>query len=832
MRASHKWLLELSGVDASPQEVADKLTSVGLEVEAIEPKGLGLDKVVVGEVRGLRPHPERDKLRLVTIFDGTEEIEVVCGASNVPDAGGKIIFAQLGAVLPGNFVISERKLGGVMSCGMICSETELELGTDSDGIFVFGDDAAAPGTPVAEALDLVDHIFEIGLTPNRPDCLGHIGIAREVALLFGKSFAAPVPAAPELLLGAADELVPEHPARIELADHWAEGESAPASFDGQGLGPIAVDIVDAERCPRYGAAIVLGVAVRPSPFWLRYRLFCLDVRPISNVVDATNLVLLERGHPIHGFDLGKVRGRKISVRAATSGETMATLDSVERSFTDDDLLICDGEGPVAIAGVMGGAESEISEATSHVLIECAYFDPRSIRRTSRRVGLHTDASHRFERGVDPNAIPAVLARSATLIAELAGGVVVGHGLDVVAKAIAPLTVHIRHARIERVLGLAIEADITERVLAGLGCAVEATSDGFDVVVPTWRPDISREEDLIEEVARIHGYEHIPVVVPHVRPSSEGTARHILFERSLREVSAGAGLNEAVTYAFVAPSDHEAASASRHAVPMANPLSEERSVLRTSLLPGLAQAAGRAQRHQARHVELFELGRTFHPAEGALPLERRWLAILLLGSRDRWVGDTQAYDFFDAKGRLDAIVGRMVGAAIETELDAGLDERAPFLHPRRRALVRAAGVDLGVLGELHPATAEALGLEGRPVFAQISIGSLLEAADVVGVRQARLLPRFPAVTRDIAMEVADEHLAATISAALADAADGLVEKIDLFDLYRGDQVSDGHRSLAFRVTYRDPESTLTDKRVDKAHARLAKAAKAQFAATIR
>ncbi|MFW6087654.1 MAG: phenylalanine--tRNA ligase subunit beta, partial [Myxococcota bacterium] len=403
MRASYNWLRELTGVDASPDEVAERLTGAGVAVDAVERHGEGLDRVVVAEVRGRRPHPNRDKLSLVTVFDGEGEHEVVCGAPNVPEAGGRVLFARLGAKLPAGPTIEERKIGGVISRGMICSEAELHIGADTEGIHVVPEgEAGTPGQPIADALGLRDAVLELDLTPNRPDCLGHVGLAREVALLFG---------------GALD--LPEGPA-LELL---------PEAVRPGGAGEVRVDIEDPDRCPRYGAALVTGVRVAPSPFAVRYRLHLLGVRALSNLVDATNLILLEWGHPIHGFDLARVRGRRIVVRAARAGERMATLDGVERTFVEDDLLICDGEGPVAVAGVMGGQSSEIGGGTTDVLIECAYFEPRSVRRTARRLGMHTDASHRFERGVDPNGVPRVLARSAGLLARMGGGTAFGAAVD-------------------------------------------------------------------------------------------------------------------------------------------------------------------------------------------------------------------------------------------------------------------------------------------------------------------------------------------------------------------------------------------------------------------
>ena len=572
----------------------------------------------------------------------------------------------------------------------------------------------------------------------------------------------------------------------------------------------------------------------PSPLWVRYRLHCLGIRAISNLVDATNLVLMERGHPIHGFDLDKVRGRKIVVRAAADGERMATLDDVERTLTADDLLICDGEGPVAVAGVMGGADSEMGEGTRDVLIECAYFDPRSVRRTSRRLGLHTEASHRFERGVDPSAVRAVLARAATLLAELGGGAVVPDGLDVVARSIEAPSVVLCHARMARLLGVEVPPAFTRRVLEGIGCEVlDDAAAAIEVRVPSHRPDLAMEADLIEEVARIYGYDRVPTAVPRVRPSKDGTPVSIRFDRRLREAAAaGAGLTEAITYAFVAPGALEAARVSTQAVPLHNPLSEERSVMRTSLLPGLLEAAAVTRRREPVSVQLFELGTVFAPGDGALPIERPMFAWLLAGPRPGWIGTDGALDFYDGKGRLEGTLRALGAFTPELRLDPAIEQLAPFLHPRRAARIALGGRDLGVLGEVHPDVCGALGLDARAVYGELDVAGLEAATRALGVAQARALPRYPAAVRDIAMVVREGHAVGEIMDALRDAGGALVERIELFDRYQGEHVPDGHVSLAFHVVYRDPQATLTDKRVDAAHAKLGATAEARFEARLR
>lgn len=826
MLASFRWLKELCPVDVEAAEIAHRLTQAGLEIEAVVPKGEGLDGIVVAEVRASRSHPDRDKLSLVTVFDGEVEREVVCGASNVPEPGGRVLFARPGSVLPNGTEIRPRKVGGIESAGMICSEVELDIGADADGIFVVEPtDAAKPGEPISEALQLRDTIFDIGLTPNRPDCLGHVGIAREMALLLGKPWLTPALQAPAKVFAPGEAFASGEPTK-ELRPLWS-GESLEAPSPS--LSPVSVRIEDAERCPRYGAALVHGVKVGPSPFWLRYRLHNLGLRALSNVVDVTNLVLLEWGHPIHGFDLRHLRGSRVVVRLASEGERMATLDGIERTFTSDDLLICDAEGPVAVAGVMGGADSEIRPDTSDVLIECAYFDPRSVRRTSRRLGLHTDSSHRFERGVDPQAVPRVLARAASLIADLGGGRAADTAIDRVAKPFVPNSIHFRPSRASRLLGTAVDLESSRELLQAVGCEMDSVdADTLTARAPSWRPDLLREVDLIEEVARVRGYDQIETAVPKVHPSVAGTAPFLRFTSRLRSAAAEAGLFEAVNFGFVSREDLRKARVSERAVPLANPLSEERSVMRTSLLPGLMAAVVHAQRRGAGEIALFELARTFHPSAEALPIEKTVLSIVLAGERRGWIGGDRPFDFYDGKGLLEAVLDR---ASIgRPELSLCADQ--PFLHPKRAAVVELAEHKVGYVGELHPDVSDELGLSGRAIYAELDVATLFEAAAAIGAPKAKELPKFPSIARDIAMLVSEDIAAGDIAQSLSEASDGLAESVRLFDLYRGDQVPEGQRSLAFRITYRDPEGTLTDKRVDKVHEKLGKLVRERFQASIR
>jgi phenylalanyl-tRNA synthetase beta chain len=596
---------------------------------------------------------------------------------------------------------------------------------------------------------------------------------------------------------------------------------------------VRVDIADGARCPRYGAGLAHGVTIGPSPFWLRHRLHVLGLRAINNVVDITNYELLLWGHPIHAFDYERVRGSRIDVRLARAAERLRTLDGVERELSEDDLLICDGEGPVALAGVMGGEGSGIDEGTRRVLIECAYFDPRSVRRTSKRTGLHTDSSHRFERGVDPEDVRAVLAHTVSLIAELTGATAVASGLDVVAQPLPARSIRLRSARVAALLGAAVPAERASRWLAAIGCSAVADGQGFQVTAPSHRPDITREIDLIEELARLTGYDALPSDLPRIAPSAEGTPALLAFQRRAREAAAAAGLDEAINYAFLAPGELAAARAPGPALAIVNPLSEERSVLRTSLLPGLCASLRQAQHQQLDRFAQFELARVFRPRAGhALPDEVLQLGLLFWGERGAWYAEGERFDFYDAKAAVCAIVRTLCGGLPQTVIDPEIAASATDLHPKRSARIALRGQPLGALGELHPDVVEALGLGGRPVWAVLDVAALFAAAQAQGAAAVAPLPRFPAATRDIAVVVGEALAAGEVAGVLQQASGDLAEAVTLFDIYRGEPVPAGHKSLAFHIAYRDPEHTLTDRRVDEVHARVVRAAEQRFGASVR
>ena len=817
MKASYRWLRALiPRLEAAPAEIANRLTHAGLEVEGMHAYGAGLEPLVVAAVRQVEQHPSRSGLKLVTVDrGGGHEQRLVCGASNVPGSGGLVVLAPLGTHLAARgLTIGAREIAGVKSEGMLCSEGEMGLlapgsGVD-DGILVLPEGTAQPGTPFLRAVPAAsDTIFEIGVTPNRPDALGHVGIARDLAAVSGLPFAFPEPEAPTRILQGT-------------VDAYAK-----------------VTVEDFDRCPHYGAAVVVDVKIAPSPPWLRYRLSSLGVRPISNVVDITNLVLFEFGHPIHAFDLDRLRGHSIVVRRARAGEKLVTLDGVTRVLDGDDLVICDAEGAVALAGVMGGAGSEIGQETRRVLIECAYFAPRGVRRSSRRHGLHTESSHRFERGVDRGDTPDVLAHAASLVVDLAGGGAIPGAIHQFESPPAERTVELRSARLDALLGVEVPFAEATSILTRLGFRVEAgPADGkVSVKVPTFRPDVSREVDLIEEVARVRGLDAIPTVLPPIRPQPPRETG--VLEHALREVAVALGLSEAVTYGFVSPGELESVRAPESPIKLKNPLSDERSVMRTSLLPGLLEAVKKAWRRGETEARLFTAGVTFEQGvdPSGLPRERSSFAAVLAGSRRSHLAKPEPFDVYDAKGVAVEVVERITGR--EAQVAARKEQRASHLHPRGATDLLVESRTVGQFGPLHPDVLRAWDLD---VAGAVVVELDLDELGKVGRKSARFapIPRLPAATRDISLVVHEDVSAGEVERVIREAAGELCESVEVFDVFRGASVPAEHRSLAFHVVYRDPRAatapsearTLTDLEVDERHAVVVAKAKAELGAILR
>lgn len=848
MLISYRWLCELlpdGSFDAS--EISDALTGVGLAVDAVVAYGEQLRSVVIAEVLSIAPHPSRDSLRLVTICtrrDDTQarmgslaprqvervpsQLTVVCGAKNVPEPGGLVVFAGLGVKLPGvSFELTRREIGGVESEGMLVSESELGLAESSDGIVTFAPGTFEPGTSLLDALPEVnDTIFELDVTPNRPDALGHVGVARDLSAFF-----------------ECDLALPSTTGIIEIG--------APTDNE------LSCENLAQERCPRYAAGLVRGIKIGTSPDFMRWRLHRLGIRPISNVVDITNWLLLEFGQPMHAFDLKELRGAKVIVRNALDGETMTTLDGVKRSLAADDLLICDAQGPIALAGIMGGAESEIKEDTQDVLLECAYFSPTGIRRTARRQGMHTESSHRFERGCDHGAVTTVLARARYLMQTYAGGKVAPNLAR--ADGVAPTlpSMELRGAKLDSVLGVGVPFRAATKILMKLGFRIEYLADtesGPEASIrgASHRPDVRIEEDLIEEVARIRGLDNIPTVLPKIAPQQPRKSGEL--ERRAATTAVEVGLSEALLHAFVAESDLRGVRAQPSVVSLQNPLSADRSVLRTSLTPGLLEALRRSRRRGESSMRLFAIGAIFLPFSGAfsasearvrlredegkLPYEQPAFAALLAGLRPEHLslkpGD---YDVYDAKAIAVEMVERLTCKRAEVR-SVGATEGTLHLHPRGAAKVSIDGTDVGVFGPLHPDVIEHFDLDGGAQLIELNLATIEAIGRVIP--RYRRIPKLPAITRDLSLIVSDRTPAVDVSRAILDAAGELCESVDVAAEFRGGSVPQHHRSLTFRVVYRDPKArtspdearTLTDKEVEAVERRALTKAASDFGATLR
>lgn len=784
MRLSMRWLQEYVSVPWSVDELAERLTLTGIKVDGIERAPLGgLEGVIVGQVVTCGPHPTRQGLLVCQVALGAETASIVTGAPNV-EAGARVPVALPGGWLPGrDQPVGEVPVGGVLSRGMLCSEAELGLGGDESGVWLLPPDTPI-GEPLVRALGLDDAVLTIDVYPNRADCLSVVGLAREVAALTGSSLQLPRP---------------------RLAE---AGRPATERY--------RVRVAAKELCPRYMGRVIDGVQVGPSPRWLQERLRAGGMRPINNVVDVTNFVMLELGQPLHAFDAALIGGAQLIVRRAKAGESIVTLDGVERQLEPDMLVIADAAHPVAIAGVMGSAGSEVSEATRTIFLESAVFDPVVVRRAARRLGLRSEASLRFEKGIDLHRCAWAIERAAALLAELTGGAVAPGVIDERAGALPGVRrIVVRPRRVNAVLGTSLSAAEMKRLLRNLQFGVEIVGEGqLEVEAPVYRRDIERETDLIEEIARLFGYDRIPATLPTGTAVIGGEAYPLPWLRRLRERLLGAGLSEAITSGLIDPDGLDrlglpADEPRRQAIPLRNPLARNMSVLRPLLAVGLldALAVNAARHNPAAH--LFEIGAVFRgemPLAG-LPEEPLHLGLALFGPPEaHWRDRPSAPDFFDLKGYVELACEALEAPA--HRFQAALE---PFLHPGRAARLIVGDLDAGFMGELHPRLAEAWGLPGRPLLAEIDLGTLLR--EHPPERAYELLPRFPAVSRDIALLVPANAPAAAVAAVIERYGKPLVRRVLLFDVYSGEQVPAGQKSLAYSIQYQAAEGTLTDAEVE-------------------
>lgn len=792
MKVSLSWLRAYVDVEMDVAEMAERLTMAGLEVDSVTDRFAWLAEVRVGRITEVGPHPNADRLSVCAVDAGDRKARVVCGAPNVR-VGMRAPLAPPGTRFPSGRVLEKSVIRGETSEGMLCSAVELELGLDAAGLLEL-DEAFPAGTPLNQALGLSDPVLEIELTPNRPDCLSITGVAREVAAFEGERIALPSVAPPP----ASGSIFDRSSVTIEAPDH----------------------------CPRYAARMVDNITVGPSPGWLQDRLLSVGLRPINNLVDVTNFVMMETGQPLHAFDHDRLAEGRIVVRTAAEGEPFTTLDGKERKLAGDMLMICDGKRPVAVGGVMGGLNSEIEDQTRTVLIESAYFDPASVRRTARRLGLATDASHRFERGVDPEGTLRALDRAAALMAELGEGVLLEGTIDERPVVIGPKPISLGVAATNRHLGARFEREEIADHLRSIEFEVSPAADDPDrltVTPPSFRVDVTRPEDLMEEVARRWGYNRIPVTFPPLPAEGVAPAPRVALRDRLRDRMAGFGFAEAVSYSFIDPAAVDRLRIAdgdprRRQLPILNPISEEMAVMRTTLLPGLLEAARRNLAHGNRDLRLFEVGKIFFSnGPDQLPDEAERVAGLWTGARalPGWHTPETPCDFYDLKGVVEGLLTAL--GLTDLRFTAVPDAECDATRSGHSARILSESADIGRIGEVDPAAREAFDLPA-PVFVfELNLERVAERAS--DARQAKPLPRFPAVFRDVTLILDRTVEAAAVVGQVRNSGEPLVEDAFLFDVYEGERMPAGRKSISLRIVYRSPEETLTDELVTPVHERI-------------
>jgi phenylalanyl-tRNA synthetase beta chain len=816
MNVSYQWLsqyIDLSGYSAA--DLAEKLTRAGIEVDVVAARNAGVSGVVVGHVVTREKHPNADKLSVCTVDVGNpERLQIVCGAANVA-AGQKVPVAVVGAVLPGDFKIKRAKLRDVESHGMICSAKELGLNEkllakdQQEGILVLPADAPL-GEPIVTYLGLDDEVLELDLTPNRSDCLSMLGAAYEIGAILDRPVTVPETTGELMALSGS----------TKAAEH------------------VSVHISSPEHCSLYSARIIEGVRIAPSPQWLKNRLLAAGIRPINNVVDVTNFVMLEYGQPLHAFDRDRLANGAIDVRLAHAGETLVTLDDQTRALQTSMLVIADGPKAVALAGVMGGASSEVTAETSRILLESAKFAGPTVRKTSRQLGLRSESSLRFEKEVNADGVFAALDRAAVLIAQLAGGTIAEGVVSARTEAAPNVQIGLTLEKINSYLGTHLHAAEIEQLFARLqfGCEWHAEHALFHVHVPNRRGDITRDVDLIEEIARIYGYDRIPTSLIHGATTVGALTAEQQVRRATRVALTGAGLDEVINYSFTEPKKLSllpGPNATKQAVALALPMSEERSVLRKSLLPHMLDVALHNRNHGQADVFIFELGHVFATAETALtrlPDETLHLGILMTGNRvpGEWMQTARAVDFYDLKGTLEALFAYLGLADVQFVADA-----ADGFHPGRcaRLAITRNGVEtvLGWAGQVHPAVQQTLDLPDTYV-AELQMAALSEwvTFDV----NYKPLPRFPESKRDLALVVGRDVATVQMIDNIRQVGGELLQSVQVFDVYTGDKIASDKKSVAFALLFRHDERTLQDEEVQGLTERIVRALNESFGAQLR
>jgi phenylalanyl-tRNA synthetase beta chain len=785
MKISLSWLKDYVSIDMETKHLAEALTMVGLEVEAVSDRWDYLETVLVGRIEDIRPHPNADNLQLCSLDLNSQKIDVVCGAPNV--AKDMLVPAALpGTIFPDGSVLKETVIRGIPSEGMICSERELGLGTDSAGVMGL-EPSSTVGQKLTRALGLSDTIFEIDLTPNRPDCLSIIGIAREIAGIQKKRLRYP---------------------SVDLSDSRNEIS-----------GLTSVTLEAPKLCPRYAARLITDISIGPSPFWLQDRLLSVGLRPINNIVDITNFVLMEMGQPLHAFDFYRLAGNRIVVRTAADGERFTTLDDQERSLTKDMLMICDAEKPVAVGGIMGGLNSEIDTTTRNVLIESAYFNPVSIRKTSKKLGLNTEASHRFERGVDPEGTIIALNRAAQLMVEIGNGRLVEGIIDEYPKPVTTPTIMLSVRDTNRLLGTRFNANKIRDLLESIEFNVELKdSKNLSVVPPSFRVDVTRPEDFMEEVARLSGYNNIPTTFPMMPAEKRKTLKSLEIRNRIKHQMTGFGFSEVINYSFVNRNACDllklaADDFRRKMVTILNPLTEEQTVMRTSLIPGLLGTMHYNHTQQEKSLKLFEIGKIFISAGRAqLPEEIEMLAGLWTGARffPSWHSKETPCDFFDIKGVTEGLLQSL--NLDNCEFTSLPEASHTYTKPGYTAQIFIGKTAIGLVGEVHPQVLQNFDLVQTAYILEINLDRLISC--LPETIRSQPIPKFPATTRDITIIVDKDIESQRIVNSIEGANEELIEKLHLFDVYEGAPIADGKKSISFRIIYRSPHKTLEDEEINR------------------
>jgi len=786
---SENWLREWVNPDLDSEALAHTLTMAGLEVDAVTPLTDGLSGVVVAAIISAEPHPDADKLRVCSVNTGSETVQIVCGAPNAA-AGLKAPLAQPGAKLPGGIKIKKAKLRGVESQGMLCSGAELNVSEDHDGLLALAADAPI-GAPIEDYLDLNDRLIEIGLTPNRADCLSIAGVARDLAVATGAEMSAPTM------------------------------EAVPATIDQT----LPIEVTASADCPRYLGRVIRDVDVsRPTPLYMVERLRRAGIRSIDAVVDITNYVMLELGQPLHAFDLDALEGG-IRVRKAEPEERVTLLDGERRTLTPDTLVIADHQKALAMAGIMGGEGSGISGETRHLFLEAAFFAPELMAGRARHYGLHTDASHRYERGVDPELAYQAVERATQLFLECVGGEA-GPVTDVTSSTDLPKRepVTLKAASIRRMLGIDLAADEVTRIFTGLGFVVEAYTDGgcWLCTAPSWRFDMGREADLLEEIARIHGYDNIPVEPVRGAASAAAAVESATPQSVIKQRLVARGFNEAITFSFVSPELQQLIDPEIEPVALKNPISSDLAVMRTSLIPGLLGAAAHNINRQQTRVRLFETGLRFMPGESLA--QTPMLGLLLCGRRmpEGWSSDAASVDFYDMKGEIEALL-----QAVDQRLTFRSAVR-PGLHDGQTAEILLGDEVVGVMGRLHPSAAKTMNLPEHTLVAELALASVVGRA----LPDYQEISKFPEVRRDIAVIVNRETPSASVLDTARASAGAALADARIFDVYEGDGVAENAKSLAIGLTFRDQSRTLTDEEINESLSQVIESLGEKLGATLR